>query len=203
MITNREEIFSKELSFITDDGIRKFVTIIINELPEYFFKVPASSTGKYHPSYTLGDGGLVRHVKAAVNIAHEILQTTIFDFNEREKDIIYSSLILHDGLKHGEEKNIKYNKDGESNTVFEHPLIMGNFIIKKYYESKEYLLPFSTMFSISSAIRSHMGQWTTSNYSTSTLPEPRTQVEKFVHLCDYLASRKNIIYLLDEEEKDQ
>ena len=40
-----------------------------------------------------------------------------------------------------------------------------------------------------------MGKWNT-DYKDKTkevLPKPVTESEKFVHLCDYLASRKNIL----------
>ena len=41
-------------------------------------------------------------------------------------------------------------------------------------------------------IRSHMGQWNTNKYSNVVLPTPQTGTEKFVHMADYLASRKCI-----------
>ena len=46
---------------------------LIDSLPDYFFEVAAASTGKYHPKYAQGEGGLVRHTKAAVKIAYELL----------------------------------------------------------------------------------------------------------------------------------
>ena len=50
---------------------------LIELLPNYFFEVPASSTGKYHPEFALGDGGLIRHTKVAVRIAYELLNNNI------------------------------------------------------------------------------------------------------------------------------
>ncbi|MCD3326841.1 hypothetical protein G8V02_07945, partial [Clostridium botulinum D/C] len=43
------------------------------------------------------------------------------------------------------------------------------------------------------AIRSHMGEWN-KDYRTKkeVLPLPKTRIERFVHMCDYLASRKSI-----------
>ena len=38
---------------------------------------------------------------------------------------------------------------------------------------------------IAELVESHMGEW---NYSV--LPKPKTDLQKFVHECDYLASRK-------------
>ena len=58
------DTFEKEIGWIHSEKIAKFATYCVNNLPAYFFTVPASSSGKYHPSYALGDGGLVRHTKA-------------------------------------------------------------------------------------------------------------------------------------------
>lgn len=43
---------------------------------------------------------------------------------------------------------------------------------------------------IACLIASHMGQWNVNLYSKTILPKPKTATQKFVHLCDYLASRK-------------
>ena len=47
-------------SFENED-IKQFCKVLVDNLPLYWWEVPASSTGKYHPSYALGDGGLMRH----------------------------------------------------------------------------------------------------------------------------------------------
>ena len=69
----KTEVFKKELSYIKNHKFLNDIKVIISLLPDYFFEVPASSTGKYHPSFSLGDGGLVRHTKVAVRIAVELL----------------------------------------------------------------------------------------------------------------------------------
>jgi len=53
---NREKVFEKELSYIKSSKIKNACLEMIKLLPEYFFEVPASSTGKYHPEYTQGEG---------------------------------------------------------------------------------------------------------------------------------------------------
>ena len=93
------ENFNKELEFITDERLRNNAIIILNNLPDYFFQVQAASTGKYHPSYALGEKGLVRHTKAAVCIANNLFN--IYKFDDHTKDIILISVMIHDGLKHG------------------------------------------------------------------------------------------------------
>ena len=94
-----EEQFSKELSYIKDEKIKNSLILILKELPEYWFTVPASSTGKYHPKYALGEGGLLRHSKAAMRIGYELLENpTIGDkYTRHEKDLMLLALLVHDG----------------------------------------------------------------------------------------------------------
>ena len=48
-------------------------------------------------------------------------------------------------------------------------------------------------YMIKCCVTSHMGEWN-KDYIThkEILPLPQTKIQKFVHLCDYLASRKLI-----------
>ena len=114
--------FAKELEYIKNERYKKNAQILIDLLPDYFYEVPASSTGKYHPSFALGEGGLVRHTKVAVKLAHELSQNQVigYSFNEDEKDLMIIALIMHDGLKHGKIKE-KYVR-------FDHPILMANYI---------------------------------------------------------------------------
>jgi hypothetical protein len=172
--------FENEISWIHSEDIAKFAQYCVDNLPDYFFHVPASSSGKYHPSYALGDGGLLRHTKAALTIAKELFNLEMFPFSEEYQDLILVSLMLHDGIKQG-------NGSG-NHTVFEHPLYAADFIKKCNFESN--LLNDEQEKFVCSAISSHMGQWNTARNSKTVLPMPKTKIEKFVHLCDYLASRK-------------
>ncbi len=184
----RSDVFKKELNYINNEDIKKDIIKILEMLPDYFYEIPASSSGKYHPDYALGNGGLVRHTKAAVRIAQELLKNnTIGDtFKDREKDLIIFSLLLHDGLKGGLTK--------EEHTVFDHPLIMVDFIRKNSTLKSE------DIDLVTSMIGSHMGEWNTNKYSKAVLPLPTTKYQKFVHMCDYLASRKFIEIKFDSNE---
>lgn len=168
-------MFAEELATIKDDEIRATTARLLDGAPEYFWHVAASSSGKYHPAYALGEGGLVRHVKAAVKFANHLF--VISNFTDKEQDYIISALLLHDILKHG--------KDGdEGHTVFEHPILAADYIREN--ATGEYADV------VSSLVSTHMGQWTTSKYSSVVLQAPVTELQKFVHECDYLASRKDI-----------
>ena len=173
--------FEKELTYIKNGKYKKAAEELIKLLPDYFYEVAASSTGKYHPSFALNEGGLVRHTKAAVKIAHEILEDDVigYSFTNDEKDLMLIALIMHDGLKHGLTKE-KYVR-------FDHPILMANYI----KENKD-KLPFSEneINFIASVISSHMGSWNTNPYSDVVLPIPKNKYQRFVHMCDFLASRK-------------
>lgn len=45
---DRLEIFKTELNYIKNPKIREFTEKMLLEVPEYFFHIGASSTGKYH-----------------------------------------------------------------------------------------------------------------------------------------------------------
>ena len=175
----KSDMFLKELNYIKDENIKKSTKVLLDMLPDYFYNIAASSTGKYHPTFSLGDKGLVRHVKASVRIAIELFNDeSIHKFSSIEQDLILMSLILHDGLKKGLVES--------DYTSFNHPVIMAKFICDnkdKLFLSDEYLMI------ITNAISSHMGPWNTDKIG-NTLPLPSTALERFVHMCDYLSSRR-------------
>lgn len=183
---NKQDVFKKELDYIFDEDIKESLKFLIDKIPDYFFSIPAASTGKYHPMYAQGDGGLVRHTKAAIRMAYELFG--IYKFPKRVKDLIIMALLLHDSVKKGEEEN-KY-------TLFDHPLVACSFI-KKYKD--ELKISNDDILFVCDCIASHMGRFNTSEFSDVILPLPKTPEQKFVHMCDYLASRKVININFDED----
>ncbi len=173
---NKTEFFIMELDLIQDPEIKKIAEELIGQLPDYFFEVAASSTGKYHPQYALGKGGLVRHTKAAVRIANDLLKLEMFNWLSEKKDLIITALLLHDGWKHGAEYQQYARAD--------HPLIASEKIIELCTNQE-------IGYQLSNLIISHMGQWNTDwKNGQEILPKPESKIQAFVHLCDYLASRK-------------
>ena len=43
---------------------------------------------------------------------------------------------------------------------------------------------------IASVIETHMGEWTLDYQGNEVLKKPSNKYQKFVHMCDFLASRK-------------
>ena len=93
---NKIKYFEKEIDYIKDKNNREDIKKLINLLPDYFFKIPASSTGKYHPKFASTEHGLLKHTKAAVRIAYDMFET-VNNFTDKDKDLIIMALIMHDG----------------------------------------------------------------------------------------------------------
>ena len=185
----KKEIFYNEINYIKDESLRKSLGELIELLPDYFFKEPAASTGKYHPKYAQGEGGLLRHTKAAIRIGYELLQDLSISkkYTDHEKDLMLIALLLHDGFKKGLVE--------ERYTRFDHPLIAAKIILDNASEvglSKE-----DATF-ISDAIKTHMGDYTVDYSGNEVLEKPHTKYQDFVHMCGLLASRKCLILAFDE-----
>ena len=104
---NKEErikLFERELSYIYDQNIREFAKKIIEDADDYFFTVPASSSGKYHPDFARGNGGLVRHTKAVTYFANELLRAELENktLTRFDADLVIVAAISHDIKKQGD-----------------------------------------------------------------------------------------------------
>lgn len=192
-----KNLFSKIIKKeIANTDLMNFALFCMDKIPDYFWVIPASSSGKYHPSTDLGEGGLLRHSLMVARVAIDL-------FNAEEsnsyiltyKEEILFACLFHDCCKNGL-KNCGH-------TIHEHPIIAAEFIEKCYEEySKIYSLEdLIDIGMIKEMIRRHMGKWTTSKYSDVILSKPMFEEEIFVHKCDYIASRKYCLFDNDFFEK--
>ncbi len=187
---SREKIFSDELKYIQDKDLRASLLKLIELLPDYWLTEAASSTGKYHPEYALGEGGLLRHSKAAMRIGYELLVNECIGgkYTDREKDLLLMSLLVHDGLKLGIPQ--------EKYTRFDHPILMANFVIE---HQEEIGIKKEDAKFMADVIKTHMGPWITDYNGNEVLEKPKTKYQSFVHMCDYLASRKCLLVPFDKQ----
>lgn len=182
-------MFSKEIAHIQNEELRNAVTAYMTTVvPPYFFKIGASSSGKYHPKFSQGEGGLVRHTKAVVMFLEELLRLSSYAYMPEDyKDYAYAAAIMHDTCKYGFGEELDKTKyaDHAANAA-------ANW--EEFCEVMNYQPhPFIAM-----AIRAHMGQWTTNKDE-----KPFTNIDRVVHLADYIASRSFIdIPSFKEEETE-
>lgn len=186
-------------SFENED-IKEFCKVLVNNLPLYWWEVPASSTGKYHPSYALGDGGLMRHSISVVRFLNWFFSLEQYQkqYTDRERDLLRCAGLVHDGRKSGASDDVK-----EVFTVFNHPLLMAD-VVREHKGCG--VISDEEIEIIAHSIESHMGQWNVSNKPKDegiVLPKPEGKYQEIVHLADYLASRKPLEMEFDDWKKPE
>lgn len=181
MITkeDRLKMFANEIGYIADENLKKFAEKVIESADDYFFTVPASSSGKYHPQFSLGESGLVRHTRVVAFFAKCIGESMMF--NQHDIDLLVIAAIAHDIKKQGDSTN--------GHTVGNHPEFARNYILVLGTEN-ENLISMEDIKKIAAAVYSHMGKW---GHENDSMPLPETEFDKALQAADYLASRKEIL----------
>lgn len=172
------KLFERELSLIVDEDLRMAVKgYLIDRVPDHFWTDGASSSGKYHPKFAQGIGGLVRHTKAVVMFAEELLRMSSYAYMKDEyKDFVIAACIVHDTMKYGLGE---FDKSEYKNHAKNAAIAFRDYCLVTGFDEPHFLLL--------NAIRSHMGQW-----STEKEDRPFTSVDRCVHMADYMASRSFI-----------
>jgi hypothetical protein len=194
MTEQQNNMVAPILATIVNEDIREFASVLVDGLPDYIWHVGASSTGKYHPAYSLGDGGLMRHQIAVVRFLNYFFELEQYNvpLGSRNMDLMRVAGLVHDGRKSGEQSDYERNKF----TKFDHPIQMAN-VIRSY--DGQYLSHDEIEF-IAHCVESHMGSWNVDKKSNVILPKPLDVYQHFVHLADYLASRKDLTMAFDNVE---
>lgn len=184
MTEERLKLVQTVLDTFENDDIKEFAMFLIDDLPDYIWSVGASSTGKYHPAYSLGEGGLMRHQIAVVRFLNFFFELEQYNnkLTSREMDLMRLAGLIHDGRKSGSQEDYEKSKY----TKFNHPLLMADVI--RSYDGK--YLNHDEIELVADIISRHMGQWCTDKKSSEELPKPNNKYSRMVHLADYLASRK-------------
>lgn len=174
---NKSKYFEREINLIQDEDYRMFVKYYLdNYVPDYFWEIGASSSGKYHPQFSQGEGGLVRHTKAVVMFAEELLRMSSYMYmSDEHKDYVIMACIVHDTCKYGSEDFDK--EEYKDHAVNASVNVNGAWFDYFGENASEFFL---------SAIRCHMGQW------SERENRPFTNIDRCVHMADYMASRSFI-----------
>ena len=164
---------------------RSLAEFLIDQLDDYWFIKPASSTGKYHPKFNNGEGGLVRH---SLNVCmwwqqmYRAFEQELISFSDRDDmyDLGLIACLFHDAKKYGDaEENsrwVKKDHDVKSMEWFLHN-------VEIYEHTNDMNFDNKAINYIANAIDHHNGPW-------STHGAPRTIFERLVFICDYASSQK-------------
>jgi hypothetical protein len=198
MTEERLKLVRPVLDTFENEDIKNFAIVLLDDMPDYIWHVGASSTGKYHPAYSLGEAGLMRHQIAVVRFLNFFLELEQYNnkLTSRERDLVRLSGLVHDGRKSGSQEDYEKSKY----TRFNHPVLMANAVRSfdgQYLNHEEIEL-------IADTISKHMGQWNTDKKTNVELPKPNNKYARMVHVADYLASRKCLTmdftgYVMEQE----
>lgn len=161
-----------EVSYIEDDDIRaQTVDAISRGVPEYFWQVPATGSGKYHNPFSRNRYGLWIHVKQVFAVYERLVRSYVEQglITEKKADMGRAAVLLHDMLKYGHGY-----EDGDG-TVPNHDNLAGHWLEHNSDLPRE----------VVRAVKTHNGPW----YDG---PEPNSPLEQLVHQADMVASTKNV-----------
>lgn len=87
------EIFRKYLDLIQSDVIKRFTIFSLENAPNYFWTLPASTSGRRHG----GKGEtLIDHILGCLYLGQCVLEQFEHHWTQRQKDQFISGIILHD-----------------------------------------------------------------------------------------------------------
>lgn len=181
-MTDKTAPFKDLIGCVSEEYQSRIATGLKN-VPESFWVDPPSLSGKYHPAFDHGYGGTVRHVVMALRVALDLVRAEFMgkQYSQREIDVIIIAVLFHDAVK----------RNDEGHSAHEHPITSAIFCNQYVTGGTE------IEDDVFCAIRSHMGKWTTSEKSEIVLHKPESTIEHLVHMADYIASRKYVMFYPD------
>ncbi|MGC9048778.1 MAG: hypothetical protein ACP5IX_00955 [Patescibacteria group bacterium] len=188
------------LDLIKSEKIREFVKRALNKAPKEFWTAPCSSSGKYHPPEDNVEGGVIVHVRKAIQVALTLFK--FFDITDQLiKDKIIGAIILHDIKKNGDPWGDR--------THPEHGLIAArwlNEILNTYSREEATYYCNSDLIDMIELVRNHMGIWNQPESTPALVLRKRCLSQRhvlhlIVQLADYWASRKWCSFVCDKFDK--
>lgn len=209
---NKLNVFKNELKQIESEPCKLIAEYVIKNTEDYFFDMPASTSGKFHPRDELDKGGKILHLKKAFYLADQAARKYGFkkdqyDKNKNEAVITYDTRLKYDILRTAclihdmpfcfiwDDVEKKYRTNPT------HAALNASFIYNHFngFLDKELLNDFT------SAVFYHMGKWT--QYDKNVyhklvfdIQNANQAITKAVHEVDFYVSRKMINVDLNETD---
>lgn len=187
---DKRKVFSIiEDTFETED-IKNYFFDMTEHMPDYIFSMPSSTSDKYHNKKQCEPYG---------QLYHEFMFSSILEHRLRLKgnkekfstpvirDCMRCVPFFHDAIKCG--------LNGSRYTVQNHPMLAAEWVRTTKVahnindEYKEL---------IAGMCEAHSGEWNKTRAGKIIMPEPRNEMEFFIHECDILSSRNDIDWIIPE-----
>ena len=181
---DKKVVFKELLDKFETEEVRLYCEDMIENIPDYIFTMPSSTSGKFHNATQCLPHGQIYHIimfGAIMNYRLALKCNKERFNNPTHRDAMRCVPIFHDAVKCG--------WNGSAFTVHDHPMLAGQWV----RETKvEHDIDDETKEIIARMCERHSGEWTSSKRSKVVLPEPKTDMEILVHECDILSSRSDI-----------
>lgn len=181
---DKVRVFAPVLEKFETEDMKAYCSDMIKLMHDYIFYMPSSTTGKFHNRTQCQIHGQIYHVLMFAEILNYILDLKYFKGKFKspvQRDAMRCSALFHDSWK--------CNNGDSQYTVFEHPLLAGQWV----RETKvEHDIDDKIKEAIARMCERHSGEFSTSKRSKVVLPEPENNMEATIHMCDILSSRHNL-----------
>jgi len=201
-VNRRKILFEKVRELIKHDHILAFTVNSLENAPEYFWTINASTSGKYHHGETL-----VEHVIKALHYAQDHIRMVGSYWDVESDSIFYSSVALHDLLRCGYPGREATDEDGKFRTDYLHPIYVAEYLSRLEYqmpaggetvshrpEDQKWFKKFQK------ATCSHMGPWSPLK-ELSPMQDNAYSIRLHVFLVDYVVSRRDVNIVVPELEQ--
>lgn len=191
---DKQLVFKPLLKDFETETIAEYFMDMVAEIPDYIFTMPSSTSGKYHNKAQCEKFGQIYHEYMFASVLNHRLRLK----GNREKyntpeirDCMRCVPVFHDAIKCG--------WNGSQYTVQDHPMLAAEWVRTTLVEhdiSDEYKEMIACM------CEAHSGEWNKSKSGKVIMPEPRNDMELFIHECDILSSRADLDMIIPDELKD-
>lgn len=190
----KQLVFEPLLKDFETEMLSSYFKDMVAEIPDYIFTIPSSTSGKYHNRTQCEKYGQIYHEYMFASVLNHRLRLK----GNREKystpeirDCMRCVPVFHDAIKCG--------WNGSQYTVQDHPILAAEWVRTTQVEhdiSDEYKEMIACM------CETHSGEWNKSKSGKVIMPEPRNDMEFFIHECDILSSRADLDMIIPDELKE-
>lgn len=167
-----------EVRTITNERLRALTIDALRYTPDYWWNVPASTSGKYHNPLARGKHGLWIHTKMAMTALEVLLPSWKAQgkLTEWDADCARAAVLLHDIFKQGLPENRDPSDPNDCHTVGNHDVIAAEWLAAHTELPAEVI----------GAVEAHNGpeEWGEGK-------SPDSDLEQIVHMADNLASEED------------
>ena len=189
----KRNIFDLLTANFETDTFKEYYLDMCEQMPDYIFTMPSSTSGKYHNKTQCQPHGQLYHIFMFHSILEHLLRLKgnkeKFSTPE-ERDAMRCVPAFHDAVKCGW---------GTSQyTVPDHPMLAARWVINT---PTKHDIPMQYKQMIADMCEAHSGEWNKNRSGRVIMSEPRNDREFLIHECDILASRPDLDWTISEDLK--